>query len=73
MSGPLAVVFQRRATREIERVDTWWRQNRQAVPDLFVDELERMLAIVALMPSLGAPVRGERVRGLRRILLKETR
>jgi plasmid stabilization system protein ParE len=73
MSKPLAVVFQRRATREIEEVDAWWRQNRRAVPDLFLDELERTLAVVVLMPSLGAAARSERLHGVRRALLKKTR
>lgn len=47
MIEPLAIVFQSRATREIEAVDEWWRANRPSAPDLFVTELERMLAAVA--------------------------
>ena len=30
MKEPLTVVFQRRAAREIEAVDEWWRANRTA-------------------------------------------
>ena len=73
MIEPLAIVFQSRATREIEAVDEWWRANRPSAPDLFVTELERMLAAVALMPLLGAPASSERVRGVRRVLLRATR
>lgn len=73
MKEPLAVVFQRRATREIAEVDAWWRKNRPSSPDLFLMELERMLTAVALVPSLGAPSLSERLRGLRRVLLKKTR
>jgi plasmid stabilization system protein ParE len=47
MTEPLTVVFQRRATREIEEIDEWWRANRPSAPDLFITELERMLAAVA--------------------------
>ena len=54
MNEPLVVVLQRRATREIEDIDAWWRQNRPASPDLFLAELESILAATALMPALGA-------------------
>jgi len=73
MSEPLAVVFQRRATREIEAVDEWWRANRPAAADLFLTELERMLAAVALMPNLGSPAASARLAGVRRVLLRRTR
>lgn len=66
MTEPLAVVLQHRAAREIEEVDGWWRQNRPFSPDLFLAELESTLAAAALMPVLGAAVRGERAPGLRR-------
>jgi len=64
MNEPLIVVFQRRAAREIEAVDEWWRANRTASPDLFVSELDAMIAAIALMPSLGAPAKAERAPGL---------
>jgi plasmid stabilization system protein ParE len=73
MNEPLAVVFQRRAVRETEAIDEWWRTNRPAAPDLFARELEAMLAVVALMPSLGARIRGKRAPGLRRVLLRRTK
>ena len=43
MTEPLSVVFQRRAIREAEAIDEWWRSNRPSAPDLFVAELEAML------------------------------
>ena len=73
MTEPLSVVFQRRAIREAEAIDEWWRSNRPAAPDLFATELEAMLGAAALMPSLGAPARSERARGVRRLLLRATR
>jgi plasmid stabilization system protein ParE len=73
MNDPLVVVLQRRAIREIEEIDGWWRHNRPASPDLFLRELESMLTVTALMPTLGAAVRGERAPGLRRVLLRRTR
>jgi len=73
MKEPLAVVFQRRATRDAEEIDAWWRKNRPTAKSLFADELNRVLAAVSLMPSLGAPARSERVRDVRRVVLRKTR
>lgn len=73
MSEPLTVASQRRATREIEEVDEWWRTNRPSAPGLFLTELERMLSALALMPTLGAPAKRERARDVRRLLLRQTR
>jgi plasmid stabilization system protein ParE len=73
MPSPLAVVFQARATREVEAIDAWWRENRPSAPDLFATELGDMIAAVALLPSLGAPARNARLVGVRRVLLRRTR
>ncbi len=64
MNRPLAIIFQLRATRDIERADEWWRTNRPSSPDLFVTELTRVLDAVALMPTLGTPAASPRARGL---------
>jgi plasmid stabilization system protein ParE len=73
MSNSLEVVFQRRATREVEEIDTWWRANRPAAPDLFVLELRATLSIAVAAPTLGAPARDVALRGVRRLLLKRSR
>jgi plasmid stabilization system protein ParE len=73
MSEGLRVVLQRRAIREIQEIDDWWRHNRPAAPELFLTELEATLTVTALMPSLGATIRGTRAPGLRRMLLPRTR
>lgn len=70
---PLPIVFEHRASLEVETIDTWWQTNRTATPDLFLMELERMLQAIALLPELGAPARNTRVEGVRRILLAKTR
>jgi plasmid stabilization system protein ParE len=72
MKRQLAVVLRRRATREVERIHAWWQRNRPAAQSLFIDELEQTLAAVSLSPSLGAPARSDRVRGVRRVLLRRT-
>lgn len=73
MTEPLTVVFELRAAREIEDIDAWWRTNRPTAPLLFLTELERMLGILVLMPSVGAPAKSERLRDLRRVRLRRTR
>ncbi len=35
----MKVVFSRRADRDVDRVDAWWRQNRPYAPELFEHEL----------------------------------
>jgi plasmid stabilization system protein ParE len=73
MNEPLAVVLQRRAIHEVGEIDAWWRENRPAARDLFLAELETILAAASLMPTLGAVVRGERAAGVRRLLLRRTK
>jgi plasmid stabilization system protein ParE len=72
MKEPLAVVFQRRAARDLEEIDAWWKQNRPAAPDMFLLELQKTLAVVALVPTLGAPARSERVPNVRRVVMRKT-
>lgn len=71
--APLTIVFVRRASLEVETIDTWWRTNRTSAPELFVNELEQVLQAVALLPDLGAPAKSKRLEGVRRILLAKTR
>ena len=70
---PLPIVFEPRAKLEVETIDAWWRTNRESAPDLFLEELERALAAVALLPAIGAPARNRRIEGVRRILLRKSR
>lgn len=43
----LPVVLEARAAREIADIDAWWRENRDAAPDLFAEELSNALAMIA--------------------------
>jgi plasmid stabilization system protein ParE len=69
----LLVVFSRRAARDVERIDVWWRANRPGSQDLFLSELRRSLAVLALSPGIGTRALSERTPGLRRVLLERTR
>lgn len=71
--APLPIVFQNRASSDVEAVGAWWRVNRTSAPDMFEVELKRVLQAVALLPDLGAPARDTRLDGVRRVLLPRTR
>lgn len=58
---------------QIREIDTWWRRNRTAAPDLFLDELAASFEIIGLAPLIGRTYRQSPVLGVRRILLKGTR
>ncbi|MCA9596055.1 MAG: hypothetical protein KC776_22225 [Myxococcales bacterium] len=42
----MKVIFSERAELEAEELDTWWRENRPAAPDMFVDELDRLVELL---------------------------
>lgn len=58
------------AEAQAKRIDAWWRENRQATPELFADELEQALLALAETPALG--VRYAPKPNVRRLLLKRT-
>ena len=66
----MKVELSAQAEAQVERIDAWWRENRQAAPNLFAEELEQALTALAETPSLG--VRYAPKRDIRRLLLKRT-
>lgn len=67
------VIVSPEAEEQIKTIDRWWRENRNAAPDLFVQELADAVAMLEAMPFAGHRVRHPEVKGLRRILLRATR
>ena len=61
------------ADDQIRAIDYWWRTNRTASADLFVDELAASFEMIAQAPNIGRPYSYSPVPGTRRILLKGTR
>ncbi len=57
----------------VRYVRAWWRLNRDKAPDLFEQELERVLVLLATSPEMGE--RYKKVGGLQwyRVLLEKTR
>ena len=69
MIDPLPVKVTRRAEREIEKADRWWRRNREAAPDALREELRNALRLIAAQPSIGARAESTKLPGVRRIHL----
>ena len=61
------------AEAQIRTIDAWWKTNRPAAPNLFLDELAYCLELLGKAPKIGKPYHRYPVRGLRRILLRATR
>jgi len=45
------------AEDQIRTIGSWWRDNRRAVPDLFLDELFNAFETLARAPHIGRPYR----------------
>lgn len=58
------------AEAQVQRIDSWWRENRPGAPDLFTNELEAALLALELVPTPGA--RYEPKPPVRRLLLRRT-
>jgi len=69
----LAVRTTPEADAQIRAIDSWWRTNRSAAPDLFLIELSDSFELLADAPQLGRLYRRSPVRQVRRLLLKATR
>ena len=61
------------ADAQIREIEDWWRRNRPAARDLFVDELAASFDIIGQAPHIGRLYRQSPVFGARRVLLKRTR
>lgn len=61
------------ADTQIREIDNWWRRNRPASPDLFLDELAVAFNVVGHAPLIGRLYRRSPITGTRRFLLRGTR
>jgi plasmid stabilization system protein ParE len=67
VSRPLAIEVSELAEQQIREADTWWRENRLKAPNAIREELERIGAVIAFRPYLGARAVNVRLPGVRRI------
>jgi len=65
------VELSEQADDQVGKIDTWWRANRPAAPELFADELEAALTALDDTPTLGTRYEAG-VEGIRRVLLPRT-
>ena len=60
------------AETDIATIDAWWRENRLSAPDLFINELQHALALIASPHYVGPRYLNRRYPGLRRYLMRST-
>jgi plasmid stabilization system protein ParE len=63
------VRFTSTAFEHVRREKAWWLQNRDH-PDVFADELNRVLEILSTVPGIGTPYRPSPIEGVRRVYLR---
>jgi plasmid stabilization system protein ParE len=56
---------------QVLEIDAWWRENRSAAPDLFTEELDRVLLLLEARPNLGTPY-DTGAKTVRRVLLRRS-
>jgi hypothetical protein len=63
------VRFTSTARKQVQREKEWWQSNREHV-EVFAEELEQGLKIVAILPGVGTPYARSPVAGVRRVYLR---
>ena len=61
------------AEGRIRTIDEWWRANRSAAPNRFLDELVVSFDLIGETPLIGRPYNHWSVPGTRRVLLRWSR
>jgi plasmid stabilization system protein ParE len=61
------------AEHDIFTLDSWWRANRLAAPDLFFNELQHALGLLASPHYVGPRYENQLYPGMRRYLMRSTR
>ncbi len=58
---------------DLVRIDTWWRENRDAAPDLFWEEFLAVRSRLQSLPVTGSAFKVVKGRAVRRTLMPRTR
>ena len=58
--------------KQIAEIAQWWRVNREAAPQLFLDELRQAYELVRHQPQVGQPVVGAKSDRIRRVYLRRS-
>ncbi len=67
------VVLVDEAEQQLKSIDRWWQANRQASPDLFLDELDQAIELLSELPDIGSPFKRTKRPGIRRLLLQRSK
>jgi plasmid stabilization system protein ParE len=63
--------FTRTAQEHVAREKAWWLENREHT-EIFAEELEQALKVIAILPGAGTLYQRSPVRGVRRVYLRRT-
>jgi plasmid stabilization system protein ParE len=69
----LALIVSPEADAHVEVINSWWRANRLAAPDLFAQELAEAFASMCAAPDVGHRYMRGGFKEVRRVLLRATR
>jgi plasmid stabilization system protein ParE len=67
---PLHIEVSELAEAQISGLDIWWRKNRLKAPNAVREELERVSALIAFHPGIGARATNLKLPGVRRIFVE---
>ena len=67
------VGFSRTADAHVESIESWWRENRPAAPDMFSRELEAAVSLLENSPLIGKAYPQAPVPEVRRLLIGRSR
>jgi len=67
------VGFSRTADAQVETIESWWRENRPAAPDMFSRELESAVRLLETSPLIGKAYPQAPVPEVRRLLIGRSR
>ena len=67
------VGFSRTADAHVETIESWWRENRPAAPDMFSRELEAAVRLLETSPMIGKAYPQAPVSEVRRLLIGRSR
>lgn len=69
----LPIIVSLEAEAQIQVIDSWWRANREAAPDLSSQELAEAFANIRVAPEAGHRYPHHTRKGVRRVPLRSTR
>ena len=73
MNTPLRIEITDKAQAHISTAVAWWAENRPAAPDAIREELDRVLDLLRVQPSIGTLARLATLSGVRRVTLSRIR